>query len=398
MKIIEHIRNLNKSIYVGERFEKNLKAQMFFGILAVIFGTIMSFLNIIQKKGFVTVTTILFAVAGVLIIIFTKVIKKREPAVIISVLLCMMFFSYYAIFGVNEGFAILWTITMPLVICYFMSVKYGILLSMYFEILVIIMFYTPLRNHFGQYYSVTFMNRFPVLYMCSVLIITISMVQYHESVLNELDYIDRLNKEVEKQTKVATERADKLGRLSEEMVETLARTIDAKDNYTNGHSFRVSEYSVALAKKLGWDDERISVLKREALMHDIGKIGVPDDILNKPGRLTDEEYKSVKSHTTTGKKILEGLEDMTEAAEVAMYHHEKYDGSGYPSGISGEGIPANARIVAVADAYDAMSSDRIYRKALKTEDIISEMERQRGKQFDPEFLDAFLELVKNSEI
>ena len=394
----EHIQNLNKSIYVGERYENNLKAQKFFGITAAIFGSVMSVMNIIQKKGFVTITTVLFAVAGILMIFFSTVFKKREPNVIITVLACMLFFSYYALMGVNEGFAILWTITMPLVVCYFMSVKYGIMLSLYFEILNIVMFYTPLRNHFGQYYTATFMNRYPVLYMCSVLIITISMVQYHESVLNELDYIDRLNQEVEKQTRVATERANKLGRLSEEMVETLARTIDAKDNYTNGHSFRVSEYSVALAQKLGWNKEQISTLKREALMHDIGKIGVPDLILNKPGKLTDEEYKSVKSHTTTGKNILEGLEDMTEAAEVAMYHHERYDGTGYPAGISGKGIPANARIVAVADAYDAMSSDRIYRKALKTDEIISEMEKQRGKQFDPEYLDAFIELIKNSEI
>ena len=398
MKIKELIQKLNRSIYVGERYEKNLKAQMFFGILATIFGSIMSLMNIIQKKGFVTVTTILFAVSGILMIFFSTVLKKREPTVIVTVLVCMMFFSYYAIMGVNEGFAILWTISMPLVVCYFMSVKYGIMLSIYFELLNIIMFYTPLRSHFGQYYSLTFMNRYPVLYMCSVLIITISMIQYHESVLTELDYIDRLNQEVERQTKVATERANKLGRLSEEMVETLARTIDAKDNYTNGHSFRVSEYSVALAHKLGWDEERIATLKREAMMHDIGKIGVPDAILNKPGRLTDEEYDAVKSHTTTGKNILEGLEDMTEAAEVAMHHHERYDGCGYPSKIGGEEIPVNARIIAVADAYDAMSSDRIYRKAMKTIDIIEEMERQRGKQFDPKFLDAFIELIKNKEV
>ena len=393
MKIRQSLKNLNKSIYTGERLAKNLKAQSFFGLLATIFGVIMTAMNLIQKKGFVTVTTLLFAVSGVFIIISARVLKKRTPIVITATVMSMIFFTYYAVSGANEGFAILWTTMMPLVICYFMSVKYGIMLSFYFEILIILMFYTPLRQYFAGSYTVTFMNRFPVLYMCMLLATAISMIQYHESVLVEIEYTDRLNNEVVKQTKMALERAGKLERLSDGIVETLARAIDAKDKYTNGHSFRVSEYSVALAKRLGRDEKEIYELKREALLHDIGKIGVPDAVLNKPGRLDNDEYATVKSHTVIGRTILEGLEDMNGAAEVAMYHHERWDGGGYPSGKSGKDIPEHARIVSIADAYDAMSSDRIYRKARSFEEIKEDMISQRGKQFDPDFLDAFIELI-----
>jgi putative nucleotidyltransferase with HDIG domain len=182
------------------------------------------------------------------------------------------------------------------------------------------------------------------------------------------------------------------------MVLTLARAIDAKDKYTRGHSLRVSEYAAALADALDWENARKNALMREALLHDIGKIGVPDTVLNKPGRLNVEEYSVIKSHTTVGSNILNEIEDMTETADVALYHHERYDGSGYPTGRSGKNIPENARIISIADAFDAMYSDRVYRKALPVPDIIADMESQRGRQFDPELLDVFLGLVKNGSV
>ena len=394
MKLRQHLAQLNKSIYVGERFEKNLRGQAVFGALGLGIGSIMTLMNILQHKGFITYTTLMFALSGAFIIYCARVLRKREPVIVISTLMSMVFFSYYAISGANEGFAILWTTLMPLVVCYFMSVKYGILLSVYFELLIIVLFYTPLRAHFTGLYTDTFMNRFPVLYLTLLLSTAISMSQYHESVLVEIEYTERLNEEVRRQTHVANERADKLGRLSEQMVQTLARTIDAKDKYTNGHSFRVSEYAVALAERLGWPQERVDELRRQALLHDIGKIGIPDAVLNKPGRLTAEEFEVIKSHTDIGAEILSGLEDMTEVARTARSHHERIDGKGYPEGLAGNSIPENARIVAIADAFDAMHSDRIYRKALPMEKIVAEMEGQRGRQFDPDYLDAFLGLIR----
>ena len=182
------------------------------------------------------------------------------------------------------------------------------------------------------------------------------------------------------------------------MLETLAGTIDAKDKYTNGHSMRVAIYATRLAEALGFDEEQISKLRYEALLHDIGKIGVPDSILNKPSRLTDVEFELIKSHTVVGFDILKNMVAVPNAAEVARYHHERYDGKGYPGGISGEKIPVNARIVCIADSFDAMSSDRIYRKALSREKIRAELVNGRGTQFDPEYLDVFLKLFDERKL
>lgn len=182
------------------------------------------------------------------------------------------------------------------------------------------------------------------------------------------------------------------------MLETLASTIDAKDKYTNGHSMRVAIYATRLAEALGWDEDKVEKLRYEALLHDIGKIGVPDVILNKPSKLSAVEFGLIKSHTVIGSDILKNMVAVPNASEVARHHHERYDGKGYPSGLSGKEIPVNARIVGIADAFDAMSSDRIYRKALPRDVIREELVNGRGGQFDPDFLDVFLELFDNRKL
>ncbi len=186
--------------------------------------------------------------------------------------------------------------------------------------------------------------------------------------------------------------------MSQQMVETLASAIDAKDRYTKGHSFRVAEYSAILARKLGWPKERIATLRYEALLHDVGKIGVPDSVLNKDGKLTEVEFNVIRSHAAIGAEILKNVTTLPDAKSVARCHHERYDGKGYPAGLAGEDIPVNARIVGLADAYDAMSSDRIYRKALSKEKIREEFVKGRGTQFDPVLLDFFLELFDRGEL
>jgi len=182
------------------------------------------------------------------------------------------------------------------------------------------------------------------------------------------------------------------------MLETLAGTIDAKDKYTNGHSMRVAEYSTMIAKALNWNDEDIKQIRYEALLHDIGKIGVPDAILNKPSKLSDVEFGLIKSHTLVGSDILKNMVTVPGASPVARCHHERYDGKGYPNGLVGEEIPINARIVCIADSFDAMNSDRIYRKALSHDVIRKELVNGRGTQFDPDLLDVFLKLFDDNKL
>ncbi len=175
----------------------------------------------------------------------------------------------------------------------------------------------------------------------------------------------------------------------------IANTIDAKDAYTSGHSMRVAKCCSAIARKLGWPEQEVQNIHYVGLLHDIGKIGVPDAILNKPGKLSDEEFRIIKKHPVIGNDILKDIRMIKNVAEGALYHHERYDGRGYPFGLAGDKIPYYARIIGIADAYDAMTSNRIYRHKLPSEKVVKEFERGRGTQFDPQLTDLFLEMLKN---
>ena len=211
----------------------------------------------------------------------------------------------------------------------------------------------------------------------------------------ELSYLQKnLQQEVEKQTEVAENRRESVERLSWQMVQALANTIDAKDSYTNGHSTRVAQYSVMLAEKMGYTGEKLEQLQYAAMLHDIGKIGVPREIINKPSKLTDEEYAIIKTHPAIGENILKEVSEIPDIAIGARWHHERYDGKGYPDGMKGEDIPELARIIGVADAYDAMTSKRSYRDVLPQEVVIGELEKGKATQFDPEIAELMIELIK----
>ncbi len=178
------------------------------------------------------------------------------------------------------------------------------------------------------------------------------------------------------------------------IVQTLAGTIDAKDTYTNGHSGRVADYSREIARRCGYSETELNDIYMMGLLHDIGKIGVPDAVINKPGKLTAEEYEIIKKHPIMGAKILENIKEKEELAMGARWHHEKYGGGGYPDGIKGEEIPEQARIIAVADAYDAMTSYRSYRDPMEQDHVRREIENGSGTQFDPHFAAVMLEMIE----
>lgn len=186
--------------------------------------------------------------------------------------------------------------------------------------------------------------------------------------------------------------------MGNETVLTIARTVDAKDENTSQHSVRVSEYSVMIAKRLGYDDAQCEDLRKTALLHDIGKIGIPDRVLNKAGRLTDEEYAIMKSHVVKGAEILKKFTLIKNVQEGALYHHERYDGRGYVHGLKGEEIPLNARIIGIADAFDAMTANRVYRKKLDFAYVLEELRKGRGTQFDPKLVDIMLDLIDSGAI
>ena len=184
----------------------------------------------------------------------------------------------------------------------------------------------------------------------------------------------------------------------EQSIKTFINFIDAKDAHTKGHSERVAQYSYQLAKEMGYSDLECHRIYYIALMHDCGKISVPFTILQKPSRLTDDEYEQIKTHTTYGDKMLRDFTSIEGINLGALYHHERYDGKGYPKGLAGEEIPEIARIIGVADALDAMASDRYYRKRLPEEKILQELLDNKGKQFDPVIVDHVVKLIKEKAI
>lgn len=174
---------------------------------------------------------------------------------------------------------------------------------------------------------------------------------------------------------------------------TFANAIDAKDKYTNGHSLRVATYSLEIAKRLGLSDEEQERIYNIALLHDIGKIGIPDKILNKPGKLTPEEIEIIKRHPMIGGEILKDFTSIPGIGEGAKYHHERYDGTGYNEGLKGENIPYYARIICVADSYDTMAGGRHYRGSRSSEEVKEELKRCSGSQFDPEIVKVMIQLI-----
>jgi len=190
---------------------------------------------------------------------------------------------------------------------------------------------------------------------------------------------------------IETER--KSAHLTQGFMLALAKAVDAKDTYTNGHSVRVAEYSKEIALRVGKSFKEQDEIYMMGLLHDIGKIGIPGTIINKPGKLTDEEFAKIKEHPVMGYEILKNVTELPALAQGARWHHERFDGKGYPDGLRGLEIPEEARIIAVADAYDAMTSKRSYRGIMPQEKVREQIQNGRGTQFDPKFAEIMLEMI-----
>lgn len=201
---------------------------------------------------------------------------------------------------------------------------------------------------------------------------------------------------LEQQDKLIKEN-DRISNLSLDVVMALVGTLDAKDEYTNGHSKRVAEYSNRIGKELGFDDEQLRSLYYTALLHDIGKIGIPDAIINKKGKLTEDEYAVICRHPQIGSDILRKINEIPELYVGALCHHERWDGKGYPQGLKGEDIPLTAQIISVADAYDAMTSMRSYRDTMDQAAVKEEISGGKGTQFSPETAEAMLRIISQDK-
>lgn len=209
-----------------------------------------------------------------------------------------------------------------------------------------------------------------------------------------------LMKEIAIEASIAIEKAKLYKNLQElyiMAVKSLVYAIDMKDHYTHSHSEEVAKYVTVICKELNFEDSEIRTIEQAAQLHDIGKIGIKDSILNKPGPLTKEEFEEIKLHSTKGAEIIEPLEFLQDVAKMVRQSHERYDGKGYPDGLKGEEINIGARIIAVADSYDTMCSERVYRKRkLSKEEAMAELKNNSSTQFDPKIVEVFIKILRNS--
>jgi hypothetical protein len=246
-----------------------------------------------------------------------------------------------------------------------------------------------LANAWGSLWTASTYLQFITLGSALVFIITISLAALDNAYVKSMHYMNQKVEEARQELAVQMENI-------EDVVISLARTIDAKDKYTEGHTERVSQYAVFLGERLGLSDRDLETLRIGALIHDLGKIGIDLNILNKPGRLTEEEFEQIKLHPLLGQQICSPLKALQEVGDIIRHHHEKLDGSGYPDGLQGEQISQNARIVAIVDIFDALTTERSYRAALTVEEALSIMKQEADQgKLDSLLLEEFEALLSD---
>ena len=338
-----------------------------------------------------TVSSVLLLFFDLLCIFIAFILKKPHQATIIEAITISLVFTYFSLFETNtnasEGVAVLWFLLIPIISMSIAEFTTGFFMSLYFQILICVLCYVPYFKHIIQpFYSDNFLLRFPLIYLAffittSVIITNLKFLLYKQKHTNEILY-DAVENE-----------HDKVLKISLQTVISINKTMMAKDSYTAQHCERVARYSELIAKELGFSEQDIKDLKIMALLHDIGKISIPDSIILKKEPLTNSEYEIIKTHAIIGADILRELTIVPNINYGALYHHEHFDGSGYPQGLKGEDIPMEGRIIGIADAFDAMNSKRSYQDKCQKGYIKDQLKKQSGLQFDPQLSQILLNLI-----
>lgn len=395
MKLLSEAFDTVKRVYA---YEKSVKADTatLQKIMAV-FAIVMILIDVENiRLGKYIIGSATFFVAAVSLVAvwaldyFKNVYRVcRIAAVILLVLAVPIIFM-----GANDGFSLLWYLLLPVITLILLGMKFGVPVCVIYGLYITISFWTPLGNIFNYDYGRDYRFFYPVFYWGFCLVVITVDIFYKNYQMTQADDEHELEKEV--QSAVAGTKV-----LMINSVTAISRMLDEKDGYTQQHSKRVAQYSELIAQNMKsrtYTKEEIDIIYRSALLHDIGKIAVPDAVLNKPSRLTDGEYELMKKHTIWGKEILAGLEFLPQADMGAAYHHERFDGKGYPYGLKGDKIPDIVRIISAADSLDAMSSNRCYRRHCDKDYIISEFEKGAGTQFDADVAQVVVELIKEGRI
>jgi putative nucleotidyltransferase with HDIG domain len=365
-----------------------------FKILLIAASTII-FITAVTNlcAGIMNIAITKFLLFGISIICLLLLRKQKLYSIslnLFTISTCAVF-TYYLIIGGNEGTLPLWILLIPFSIITVTKIRYGITVCLIMQLIVVTLCLTPVK-YFLQYdYSEHFLISFPSIYTFDMILTFVIAYQLQKSKIQEFNRIHELRTAVENERK-------KNETLTMRVIMSMSHAEEAKDMYTQKHSIRVAEITLLLAQKLNIDKEVLNLIYTAGMIHDIGKIGIPDSILNKPGKLTKEEFDVIKTHPTIGINILADFPEFSQIKNAILYHHERYDGKGYPTGLKGEEIPIIARILSVADAFAAMNSTRVYRPNLNKEAIIEQFEICKGTQFDPAIAQLMIDLINSGEV
>lgn len=383
--IVMHISSQNES---QKKYARNIMLAA--EIIVEFFMVLLIFMpkpSEVYSNKFYLILISLIYLAGIICTIFIK--NDVIPSIIFNAVFLYVFtMTFY--YGSFDVWGAMWMIVIPALAMYILNFAVSFWFCVAYSIVATFLtFYPPTREFLLTHYSKVFLARYYIIYDIDLIVATIAMLQLHVMRYNQ----NRTNERLEEAVRAEHE---KVASVSMQTIIAINNAVQAKDLYTGQHSQRVAHFSCLIAKRLGWKKDDIEKLRIIALLHDIGKIGVDEDILNKPSRLTDDEYAQMKMHTTMGGAILKDLTLIPNIDLGATSHHERYDGRGYPEGLSGEDIPLEARIIGIADTFDAMNFSRVYRPKCDLDYVKSEMEKGRGTQFDPNLVDVFIEVCEEN--
>lgn len=387
----EYWHVFHANTYNGKRLDENLIGFRIALLIMAGFSVILTVMNIFTREYDMVMSSITLGILYIATYLVERKTRKYKTPIIVCLIGTLAVLTYYILSGGSDGFAVVWTLLAPMFVMSSIGVKAGTFVSAYLQIVLVAFFWTPLRFIVDAHYSEIFMTRFPILFFCAV-IVSLSVMLSHKKQQMQLDaYQDKLEKSVK-------DERDRAAQITFQTIGAIISLVDAKDPYTDDHSLRVAQYSLMIADEMGWDSEDAEKLYYIALLHDIGKVGVHDAILKKTSKLNDTEYQIMKTHTSIGATILREMTFLDNVDIGALYHHEKYDGTGYPFGLKGDEIPMTARILCLADSFDAMNTVRVYRDKCDESYIIEEIRKGRGTQFDPDVVDAFFRCVEKNRI
>ena len=364
-----------------------------------VLGMIMTVTTYLEGNHAMVAVSLTYGPFFLVSFIVTMITKKPHFFLVLGYIMSFAMEFVFLITGGQEGFGIFWMCIITLFTFFANQKRFFYIVNSLYLFLVILGFWTPL-SHFCYDFSDTMRVRFPLLYMIEfifaiIIKLRLSKVESNRNLLfnNLIELQNSLQQQVEERTKELQYEKNNSEKLLIELTQALATTIDAKDKYTSGHSKRVAEYSRMLAAALGKDEKTQQEIYLFALLHDIGKIGVPDWIINKQDKLTEEEYAEIKKHPQIGYEILKSISILPNLKTGVRWHHERIDGKGYPDGLMGDNIPEFAKIISVADAYDAMTSNRSYRESLPQDLVRSEIQKHIGSQFDKTIAEKMIEII-----